>query len=259
MPGVRLPPYHWWRTLFFLIPAISLYTITLGTLSIASSLFDRSGFFAHRCARLWARLILWTTGVRVRASGIEHLDPATSYVVVSNHQSIYDIPVVFDTLPLQLRIVAKASLGRFPFLGWHLRRTGHLLVRRENPGADVLERMARLAGGGRASLIVFPEGTRSCDGRVGSFKGGPFLIAIATGLPVLPVSIVGSRHVMLKGRLMTCPGEVDLVVHEPVPTLGLERDDARALANRVRDIVARGVAVEEPGAPWSSVAGQAPV
>jgi 1-acyl-sn-glycerol-3-phosphate acyltransferase len=256
---VRLPPYHWWRTLFFLIPAISVYTIVLGTLSIASSLFDRSGSFAHRCARLWARLILRTTGVRVRASGIEHLDPAGSYVVVSNHQSIYDIPVVFDTLPLQLRIVAKASLGRFPFLGWHLRRTGHLLVRRESPGVDVLERMARLAGGGGTSLVVFPEGTRSSDGRVGSFKGGPFLIAIASGLPVLPVSIVGSRHVMMKGRLMTCPGEVDLAVHEPIPTLGLERDDARALANRARDIVARGVAVAEPTAPWSTVAGQAPV
>lgn len=237
---MRLPPYHWWRTVFYLIPAISLYTIVLGTLSIASSVLDRRGRFAHRCARLWARLILRTTGVEVRAEGVERLDPRRSYVIASNHQSIYDIPVLFDTLPLELRIVAKASLGRFPFLGWHLRRTGHLLVQRENPGAGVFKRMARLVGGG-VSLLVFPEGTRSRDGRVLRFKGGPFLLAIESGLPVVPVSISGSRHVMLKGRLMTCPGIVRLVVHEPVPTAGLARADARHLADEVRAVVARAV------------------
>lgn len=235
---MRWPPYHWWRTIFYLIPAISVYTIVLGTLSILSSLVDRRGRFAHRCARLWARLILRTTGVTVRASGVERLDPNASYVLASNHQSIYDIPVLFDALPLQLRIVAKASLGRFPFLGWHLRWTGHLLVERANPGAGVFKRMARLVGDG-VSLLVFPEGTRSRDGRVGPFKGGPFLLAIEAGLPVVPVSISGSRHVMLKGRLMTCPGTVEVEVHEPVATAGLSREDARRLAGDVREIVAR--------------------
>ena len=88
----------------------------------------------------------------------------------SNHQSIYDIPIVFASLPLQLRIVAKASLGRFPFLGWHLQRTGHLLVDRKNPGAGIVKKMARLVGGAR-SLIVFPEGTRSADGTVATLQG----------------------------------------------------------------------------------------
>jgi len=238
---LRLPPFHWWRTVFFLIPAIGLYTIVLGTLSIVSSLVERRGRFAHGCARLWSWLILRTTGVRVRAAGVDRLDPAASYVLASNHQSIYDIPIVFDTIPLQLRIVAKASLGRFPFLGWHLSRTGHLLVRRENPGASVFKRMAGLVSDG-ASLIVFPEGTRSRDGRVGRFKGGPFLIAIDAGLPLVPVSVAHSRHVMLKDRLMTCPGTVDLIVHEPIPTVGLTRDDARALAERVRTVVIGGLA-----------------
>ena len=244
---MRLPPYHWWRTIFFLIPAISVYTIVLGTVSVASSLVDRRGFFAHGCARLWAHLILRTTGVRVHARGLERLDPKTSYVLASNHQSIYDIPVIFDTLPLQVRIVAKASLGHFPFLGWHLRRAGHLLVQRDNPGAGVLERMKRLVGD-EVSLIVFPEGTRSRDGRVARFKGGPFRIAIDSGLPVVPISISGSRHVMLKGRLTTCPGDVDLVVHEPIPTVGLALDDARRLADRVKTIVEVPVAAD---GPWS--------
>jgi len=243
-----VPPFHWWRTVFYLIPAIALYTIVLGTLSIASSIFERRGRFAHGCARLWSRLILRTTGVRVRAAGVDRLDPAASYVLASNHQSIYDIPIVFDTIPLQLRIVAKASLGRFPFLGWHLSRTGHLLVRRENPGASVFRRMAGLVADG-ASLIVFPEGTRSRDGRIGRFKGGPFLIAIDAGLPLVPVTVAHSRHVMLKGRLMTCPGTVDLIVHDPIPTAGMTREGARALADRVRDVVAAGLAAAGDAAP----------
>jgi len=241
-----IPPYHWWRTVFFLIPAIGVYTIALGTISIASSLFDHSGDFGHRCARMWARLILVTTGVRVTVKGVERLDAKQSYVFASTHQRIYDIPIVFATLPLQLRIIAKASLGRFPFLGWHLQRTGHLLVDRQNPGAGVLKKMARLIGGSR-SLIVFPEGTRSADGAVGRFKGGMFLLAIEAGLPVVPVSIAGSRFVMLKGRLMTCPGDVTITVHAPISTEGVSREDAREFADRVRAIVR--TAVDEPEAP----------
>jgi 1-acyl-sn-glycerol-3-phosphate acyltransferase len=233
---VSLPPYHWWRTVFFLIPAIAVYTIVLGTISVLSSLVDSSGDAGHWCARTWARLILRTTGVRVSVRGAERLEANRSYVFASNHQSIYDIPIVFASIPLQLRIISKDSLGSFPFLGWHLRRTGHLLVDRKNPGAGIVKKMARLIGGAR-SLIVFPEGTRSVDGSVARFKGGPFLLAIDAGLPVVPISIAGSRHVMLKGRLMTCPGDVTLTVHEPIPTAGVGRQGARELAERVRDVV----------------------
>ena len=222
--------------MFFLIPAVSLYTIVLGTLSLSSTVFDRTGNFGHWCARTWARLILNTTGVRVRVVGLERLDPARSYVLASNHQSIYDIPIVFASLPLQLRIVAKQSLGRIPFLGWHLQRTGHLLVDRRNPGPDIVRKMARLVREAR-SLIVFPEGTRSVDGAVARFKKGTFLVAVDAQLPVAPVSIAGSRHVMKKGRLMVCPGEVQLTIHDPLTTSGLTRANVVEFAERVRQIV----------------------
>lgn len=227
----------------FLIPAIGLYTVVLGAISVLSSTFDPSGDFGHRCARAWSRLILRTTGVRVVARGVERLDLSRSYVVASNHQSIYDIPILFATLPLQLRIVAKDSLGSLPFLGWHLRRTGHLLVDRTNPGADIVQKMRRLVRKG-SSLIVFPEGTRSVDGRVGRFKKGSFLVAIDAGLPVVPVSVAGSRRVMQKGRLMVCPGEVAVTVHEPVPTSGVPRAAVIEFADRVRAIVRQDV--DEP-------------
>ena len=243
---IRIPPYDWWRTVFFLIPVIGVYTIVLGTISIFSSLFDRSGDLGHRCARAWSWLVLKATGVELHVCGVDRLDTNRSYVFAANHQSIYDIPILFTSLPLQLRIVAKASLGRFPFLGWHLRWTGHLLVDRKNPGAGILKRMARLIHGAR-SLIVFPEGTRSVDGSVGRFKGGIFLLAIDAQLPVVPVSISGSRHVMQKGRLMVCPGEVTLTVHEPVLTTGVTRAQAREFAERIREAVRRDA--DEPAAP----------
>jgi len=159
-------------------------------------------------------------------------------VFVANHQSIYDIPILFWTLPNQLRIIAKESLGGIPFLGWHLRRTGHMLVDRGRPDrAKIFGWASRLTSNG-LSLIVFPEGTRSGDGRVGRFKGGSFYLALESGLPVVPLSIVGSRHVMLKGRIATYPGHVTLVVHEPIDTRGLSGEDARAFSERVRQIIA---------------------
>ena len=233
-----MPPFHWWRTVFFLIPAIGVYTIILGTLSLLSSVFERNGYFAHWCARTWSRLILATTGVRVEVVGLDRLERGKTYVFVSNHQSIYDIPILFWSLPYQLRIIAKESLGNFPFLGWHLRRTGHMLVDRSRPDrTKIFGWAARLTSNG-LSLIVFPEGTRSRDGRVARFKGGSFFLALQAGLPVVPISVVGSRHVMLKGRLATYPGDVKLVVHEPIDTAALADADPREFAERVRQIIA---------------------
>ena len=243
----RIPPFHWWRTVFWLIPTIAIYTIVLGTLSIGASLFESHGHFAHWCARTWSWLILATTGVRVQVRGLERLAPGTTYVFVANHQSIYDIPVLFASLPYQLRIIAKDSLGRFPFLGWHLRRTGHLLVnRRKIDPRGVFDWANGLTAKG-LSLLVFPEGTRSQTGAIAPFKGGSLYPAIQAGLPIVPISVAGSRHVMRKGRLMTCPGKVELVVHEPIPTVAADEPnirDVRALAARVREIIAPPVEAE---------------
>ena len=249
---MTIPSFHWWRTVFYLIPMIGLYTIVLGTVSIASSFLGGRGHFAHACARAWSRLILLTTGVCISVRGLERLTPGTTYVFVSNHQSIYDIPVIFWALPYQVRIIAKESLGSFPFLGWHLRRTGHLLVDRRNPDRQgILRRWRELLKQG-LSLIIFPEGTRSADGRVGRFKAGSFLLAIEAGLPVVPISVYGTRLVMPKGQLTTSPGSASLVVHDPIVTTdGSWRptiEDARRLSARVQDIIAGQVEAEAKSA-----------
>jgi len=247
---LRIPPYHWWRTVFYLIPAIALYTIVLGAASIASSLFDRRGYFAHRCARAWSWLILKTTGVRVTVDGLDRITPGTTYVLVSNHQSIYDTPVVFASLPYQLRIIAKESLAYFPVLGWHLRRGGHLFVDRKHPDrAGILKRWRALVSEG-LSLIIYAEGTRSADGRVARFKAGSFLLAIEAQLPIVPVAVIGTRAVMPKGRLRTEPADVQLVVHDPIQPPAIEAptiQDAKALADRVHAIVAAAVDARQSG------------
>jgi 1-acyl-sn-glycerol-3-phosphate acyltransferase len=241
---LRIPPFHWWRTVFFLIPAITIYTIVLGAASIASSLFDRRGYFAHGCARAWSWLILSTTGVRVTVEGLDRITPGTTYVFVSNHQSIYDTPVIFASLPYQLRIIAKESLARFPVLGWHLKRGGHLFVDRRHPDrAGILKRWRALVSEG-VSLIIYAEGTRSSDGHVSRFKAGSFLLAIEARLPIVPVAVVGTRRVMPKGRLRTEPAEVTLVVHDPIQPPAIDQPtvrDAKALADRTHAIVSAAV------------------
>jgi 1-acyl-sn-glycerol-3-phosphate acyltransferase len=185
-------------------------------------------------------LILATTGVRIDRRG-RVPDPAQSCVFVANHASIYDIPIVFTAVPHQLRIMAKEALGYIPFIGWHLRLAGHVLVNRRNPGAGIFKRMQRMTGQG-ASLIVFPEGHRSRDGSVGTFKPGIFLLAIDSRLPIVPVTIDGSRRVMPRGRLAVSAATVQVTVHDAIPTDGLSREDARALARKVQGVVASGLA-----------------
>jgi 1-acyl-sn-glycerol-3-phosphate acyltransferase len=234
---LKVPSFHWWRTVLFLIPAIGVYTVVLGALSIGSSLFDKRGYFGHRCARAWAKLILVTTGVRVDVQGMERLQPSRTYVFVSNHQSHYDTAVLFAVLPYQLRIIAKEAIGRFPVLGWHLRRTGHILVDRRRPDrAAIFEWAGRLTSLG-LSLIVYPEGTRSAEGRVAPFKAGSFQIALQAGLAVVPLSLAGTRRIMAKGQFAAHPGRVRLVVHDPIETMDLKDVDVKQFGERVRQII----------------------
>ena len=232
---MRFPPFHWWRTVFFLIPAISIYTIALGTMSLIGGIFDGSGRWSHKCAQWWGRAILWTSGVRLAHEG-DLPSEEQSAVFVANHSSIYDTPIMLGGLPRQLRIMAKATLGYVPFIGWHLSRSGHLLVNRQNPGASIFKKMKRMASQG-ASLMVFPEGSRTSDGEMKRFKPGIFLLAIENKLPIVPVTIVGSRVVMPKGRLRVEPATVRMIIHPPIATQDLSRDDARPLSERVREII----------------------
>ena len=242
MSRSNLLSFHWWRTVLWLIPTIGVYTSALGTVSVIAGTLGAAKL-AHGCARLWSWLILATTGVNVTVHGMERVPRGQPFLFISNHQSFYDIPVIFWYVPFDLRIIAKESLGSFPFTGWHLRRTGHVLVRRDNPGPQVFKQLGRMMKE-HTSLIVFPEGTRSPDGRPRRFRAGIFRLAIESGYPIVPLAVRGTQFVMPKGGLTTGPGEVSLQVFDPIPTAGLAIDEAKGLADRVHRIVFEAVTGE---------------
>ena len=125
------------RSLLFTAPLIFLYTAVMGSISVCSSLIDSRGTLQHACSRTWSRLILWTSRVRLKVSGAENLEPGVPYILCVNHQSHMDIPIVLVAVPIQFRFAAKKELFRIPFLGWHLRRSGHVPIDRENPRAAI--------------------------------------------------------------------------------------------------------------------------
>ena len=220
------------------IPAIYLFTIFMGTISLLLSVVDSGGRAQHACARLWSRGLLFLARVRVRVRGLEHVAPGETYVFAANHASYMDIPIIFGYLPANFRIMAKASLFHIPFLGWHLKRSGHMPVAHNNPrraARALLEAAAHVAEG--TPVFVFPEGARAVDGQVGEFKSGTFLLAIKSGKPVIPVTLNGVRAVLPMQSYYLRPGDVEMVLHAPVATAGMHTDSAPAVAQQVRTAI----------------------
>ncbi len=229
------------RTVLISIPLVSLYTIVCGAISIVLGMIFRSGGPSHWLARTWSWLILTTCGVRVSLTGLENLEKDRHYIFAANHQSIYDIPILFAWLPFSFRILYKESLNRVPFMGWHLYFCGHISVDRSNPvrARQSLERAAKKIQRG-TSVVIFPEGTRNENGSIGRFKQGSFLLAIKSGVPVVPITISESWRIMKKGEVTVHPGTVTVHVERPISVQGLKEESATAvaLAKQVHDIVA---------------------
>lgn len=226
------------RNFVVTVPLVYVSTIFMGTLSLLFSLLDSGGGWQHGCARTWARMLLFFGRVRVTVRGREHI-PEGPAIFAANHLSYMDIPVAFGYIPRQFRIMAKASLFHIPFLGWHLRRSGHMPIARANPrraARSVLEAAGHVKEG--MSVFVFPEGGRSPDGALRKFKPGTFLLAIKAGAPVVPVTLNGTRQVLPYNSWRLHPGHVEMVFHPPLATTGMDSHSAGALAERVREQIA---------------------
>lgn len=223
------------RTLLFTLPLIYVFTLALGLVWLTVAPFDAGGRRQHALARLWARLILACGLVRVRVRGRQALAAGRSYVFVANHLSYLDIPVLLAHLPPGVRFMAKASLFHVPFVGWYLRRTGHLPVRGSGVHANA-RRLLQAVGYIRQghSIVVFPEGGRSLTGEMGEFKPGIFLAALKAGAPVVPVTLVGSRRVLPRYGWHVRPGRVEMIVDAPVETEGWAKAQLEELMSRVR-------------------------
>jgi 1-acyl-sn-glycerol-3-phosphate acyltransferase len=209
------------RSLLLTAPLVFIATAVMGSLSLASSLFDSSGGIQHACARLWARLILAICGIRLKVCGDPNLRENVPYVFFVNHQSHVDIPIVLVALPIPFRFAAKKELFRIPFMGWHLRRSGHVPVDRRNPHAAVKsfrDASEKLRAG--TSLVFFPEGATSLDGSIRPFKGGGFVLAEQSHAEVVSVTIQGSRAVLLPRTYHVRGGPVTVTLGNPISSSG---------------------------------------
>jgi 1-acyl-sn-glycerol-3-phosphate acyltransferase len=236
---------HWLsrlRSYFFFDPLIWFYTIVLGSLSLISSLFDRSGRIQHGFARFWAGTILGTIGAPVTVEGLDKdkIDTAKAHVYVVNHLSALDVPVLYRYLPFQFRILAKRELFRYPFMGWHLRRSGQIPVDLENPKKSIrsLNRAVE-AIRNNMSLVIFPEGGRSENGQLQPFMGGAFFAAIKSQVDVIPMALIGTYETLKMNTYHIKPRPIRLLVGNPIPTIGLKVRDTEAVAAKAREAIAR--------------------
>ena len=228
---------------------VALCTVFWGTFGLILFPLARRGSAVMFVARNWVAWMLACCGVRVEPDGLENLSEPV--VIMSNHQSVFDIAALIYTLPLEWRFVAKKELLWIPFFGWALAAADQVIIDRSDREKSVrsLRRAAERVRGG-ANVIIFPEGTRSPEPGLGSFKSGGFHLAIRAGVPVVPVSVSGSSRITPKHSLRIERGLIRVHYGKAIPTTGLDVEARSELKDRVREAILAGFDPElEPLAP----------
>lgn len=228
--------------MFYLVQLALLIAITipLATATILLGLFDANGKAVYRINQFWTWLILRIAAISVTVRGLENIDSSEQYVFMVNHQSNIDIPVLVQSLAhFQLRWIAKKELLWVPLFGWAMWATKHITVNRSDSRDAVksLERAKRRMAAG-ISVVVFPEGTRSRNGKLLPFKKGGFLLALQTGKTIVPIIINGSGQLLPSGDWRLRSGNVEVIVEKPITTETYRAGSIRLLSDRVRQVIA---------------------
>jgi 1-acyl-sn-glycerol-3-phosphate acyltransferase len=234
--------YFPWVWLVF-IPFLLVTTIVWGILAVLTSQVSRRVGF--HCGTLWAWCLCLMNFTSVTVRGRENARRGQSYVIMSNHQSHFDILAFYGHWGRQFRWVMKQELRKVPGLGWGCAAVGHIFIDRSDRARAIASLAAakeRLQGG--VSVMFFPEGTRSPDGRLQPFKKGGFVMAQEMGLPILPVSISNSRHVLPGHTLQLLPGPIRIQIHPPIETTGRPPEEREALMAEVAEAIRDGLS------PW---------
>lgn len=221
-------------------PLIGLATAVFGSLSMASSFFDKDGQIQHKIARLWAKSTVGVSLSPVTIVGEENLRRYPVAVYICNHTSYMDTPVLFAALPFQFRILAKQQLWKVPFIGWHLKRSGQIPVDISTQRSAI----ASLGAGVRAlkagiPLMVFPEGGRTPDGHPQPFQSGAAYLAIRAQVPVIPMALVNVYGLLPIHTRHLHPRPIKLIVGEPISTEAYTTRQIDVLNDRLREEVSR--------------------
>ena len=226
-------PYKW----IIFAPFFVSTTLFFGLATIVLSIFLPSRWVSLICGTFWSRLNAWLTPMSVNVTGRENIDPQKSYVVVANHQSLYDVFVLYGFLGIDFKWVIKQEMRSVPGLGIGCEKVGHIFVDRSNRKAALASIKAaesKISNG--TSVVFFPEGTRSRDGALRQFKKGAFRFAIDLNLPILPVTIVGTREILPPDSLDLLPGKARLIIDEPIRVDDLDAKDIPRLMEQVRRV-----------------------
>src|SRR5271166_4550532 len=218
-----LPWIYRWRTNLIQTPMFAVITAVFGTLSLLVSLVDKKGNAQHRIARVWARSCVWASGSKLIVRGAENLRKYPAAVFASNHTSYMDTPVVFASLPLQFRILAKKELWPIPFIGWYLNPSGQIPIDTANPRAT----LSSLGAGVKAlrsgmPLFVFPEGARTPTGELQTFLSGAAYLAIRAQAPLVPIALTGVYDLLPIHTRHFYPSRLTLTAGEPIQTVGMQ-------------------------------------
>jgi 1-acyl-sn-glycerol-3-phosphate acyltransferase len=221
---------------YLALPLFFLNTIFCTIVGVFAMLVDRSGGLYHKAFRFWSRSTLWLFRIRASVTGTEHLEPGATYIYLPNHSSYLDIPVLGATIPEKFRFILKEELTKVPIWGWALRTSPHIIIRRtdaRNAMAGIEQAASDIASG--ASVVIFPEGTRTHDGALAPFKRGGFALATRSGVPLVPIAIRGTYPLLSRDSRRVLPGSVSVTVGRPIPNApGGDRNQEREVQAEAR-------------------------
>ncbi len=216
----------------------AIATIILGIPVMVAGLLSRTGNLAFSISKLWAYTMLAVSFVRTEIKNKEKILKGTSYIIISNHQSLYDIIALVTALGIQYRWFIKKEVLKIPIFGYALYASRNIFIDRSNTARaieSINKGIDRLPRG--ISIMVFAEGTRSPDGQIHEFKKGGFVTAVRRKIPILPVTVNGSRRVLPKGSLIVKPGKIQVVIGDPIDTSGYTTDTVQVLIDKTRQAV----------------------
>lgn len=227
-------PYKW----LFFIPFAIVNTLFFGVIAVLVSTLVNPRIGSYFGGVIWSKLNGSLTPMFVNVTGRDHIDKKNSYVIISNHQSIYDIFLIYGWLGIDIKWVMKKELAKIPGVGFGSRKVGHIFLDRSNSRValeSINEAKRKLING--TSVVIFPEGTRSISGFPGNFKKGAFKLAIDLGLPILPITIIGTNKILPTGTLDIRPGKVKMIIHPPIGIQNYSEDRIRELMDIARKII----------------------
>lgn len=237
MKTILLPLYKW----LVIAPVLVITTVVMCSMMTIVSYLGMPDLASRVLAANWARINLLAMLATVEISRSDLVQKGQAYVIVANHQSLIDIYVLYGKLKMDIKWVMKRELKKVPFLGTACEKMGHILIDRDDVQAaqeSIVNARESIMRGN--SVVFFPEGTRSRDGELQTFKKGAFRLALELNLPVLPVTVQGTRNVLPSDGMKWHPGHLRMVVHDPISTEGMVAKDVNRLRDRAKEAIESG-------------------